>query len=78
MMNERTETSSRLRLDRLAVAEVMTMDPVTVGIERQPRRRRATPRRVNDQDEPIGVLSVTDNVTLIADEWARRTSRRKR
>ena len=33
MTIERAETSSRLRFDRLAVADVMTMDPVTVGVD---------------------------------------------
>lgn len=147
MTSERAETSSQLRFDRLAVADVMTMDPVTVGVDarveaaeqllaayrisglpvvdaaghlvgvlsrtdlfleggvvlRQLVRGRASGLRVgevmssppltvglsatlaeaarimrdervhrlvvvNDQDEPIGVLSATDYVTLIADE----------
>lgn len=146
MTSERAETSSQLRFDRLAVADVMTMDPVTVDVDArleaaeqllaayrisglpvvdaaghlvgvlsrtdlfleggvvlsQLVRGRASGLRVgevmssppltvglsatlveaarimrdervhrlvvvNDQDEPIGVLSATDYVTLIAD-----------
>lgn len=33
MTSERAETSSQLRFDRLVVADVMTMDPVTVGMD---------------------------------------------
>ena len=33
MSSEPTETSWQLRFDRLAVADVMTMDPVTVGVD---------------------------------------------
>jgi len=146
MSSEGTDTSSELRFDRLAVADVMTMDPVTVGADAtveaaeellasyrvsglpvvdagghlvgvlsrtdllleggpvmsQLLRGRATGLRVgelmsrppltvglsatlvdaarimrdervhrlvvvNEQGEPIGVLSATDYVTLIAD-----------
>jgi CBS domain-containing protein len=146
MSSEPTETSWQLRFDRLAVADVMTMDPVTVGVDAtveaaeqllaayrisglpvvddagqlvgvlsrtdllldggpaltQLVRRRASGLRVgelmssppltvslsatlveaarimrdervhrlvvvNEQDEPIGVLSATDYVTLIAE-----------
>jgi CBS domain-containing protein len=146
MSNKGTEKSSQLAFDRLAVADVMTMDPVTVGIDAsveaaeqllaayrvsglpvvdadgrlvgvlsrtdllleggpvlsQLVRGRASGLRVgeimsrppltvglsatlaeaarimrdervhrlvvvNEQDEPIGVLSATDYVTLIAD-----------
>lgn len=146
MTSERAETSSQLRFDRLAVADVMTMDPVTVDVDARVEaaeqllaayrisglpvvdaaghlvgvlsrtdlfleggvvlsqlvRGRASGLRVgevmssppltvglsatlieaarimrderihrlvvvNEQDEPIGVLSATDYVTLIAD-----------
>ena len=146
MISERAETSSRVHFDRLAVADVMTMDPITVGVDAtveaaeqllaayrisglpvvdaaghlvgvlsrtdlfleggvtlsQLVRGRASGLRVgevmssppltvglsatlaeaarimrdervhrlvvvNEQDEPIGVLSATDYVTLIAD-----------
>lgn len=146
MTSERAETSSQLRFDQLAVADVMTMDPITVGVDAtveaaeqllaayrisglpvvdaaghlvgvlsrtdllleggvvlsQLVRGRASGLRVgevmsrppltvalsatlaeaarimrdervhrlvvvNEQDEPIGVLSATDYVTLIAD-----------
>ena len=146
MISERAETSSRVHVDRLAVADVMTMDPITVGVDAtveaaeqllaayrisglpvvdaaghlvgvlsrtdpflegsvtlsQLVRGRASGLRVgevmsrppltvglsatlaeaarimrdervhrlvvvNEQDEPIGVLSATDYVTLIAD-----------
>jgi len=146
MTSERAETSSQLRFDRLVVADVMTMDPVTVDVDAtveaaeqllaayrisglpvvdaaghlvgvlsrtdlfleggvvlsQMVRGRASGLRVgevmsrppltvglsatlseaarimrdervhrlvvvNEQDEPIGVLSATDYVTLIAD-----------
>jgi CBS domain-containing protein len=146
MSSKGTEKSSQLAFDRLAVADVMTMDPVTVGIDAsveaaeqllaayrvsglpvvdadgrlvgvlsrtdllleggpvlsQLVRGRASGLRVgeimsrppltvglsatlaeaarimrdervhrlvvvNEQDEPIGVLSATDYVTLIAD-----------
>lgn len=33
MTSDRTDTSSQLRFDRLAVADVMTMDPITVGVD---------------------------------------------
>ena len=33
MINETTQITSQLRFDRLAVADVMTMDPVTIGVE---------------------------------------------
>ena len=33
MSSEGTDTSSQSRFDRLAVADVMTMDPVTVGVD---------------------------------------------
>ena len=33
MNSEPTETSWQLRFDHLAVADVMTMDPVTVGVD---------------------------------------------
>jgi len=33
MSSNRTETSSSLRFDRLAVADVMTMDPITVAVD---------------------------------------------
>lgn len=33
MTSERAETSSQLRFDRLVVADVMTMDPVTVDVD---------------------------------------------
>ena len=147
MNSERTETSSQLQFDRLAVGDVMTTDPVTVDVDAtveaaeqllaayrisglpvvdaaghlvgvlsrtdlfleggvvlsQLVRGRASGLRVgeivsrppltvglsgtlveaarimrdervhrlvvvNEQDEPIGVLSATDYVTLIADE----------
>ena len=147
MNGERTEASSRLQFDRLAVGDVMTMDPVTVDVDARVEvaeqllaayrisglpvvdaaghlvgvlsrtdlfldggaawsklaRGRASGLRVgeimssppltvglsgtlaeaarimrdervhrlvvvNEQDEPIGVLSATDYVTLIADE----------
>ena len=147
MNSERTETSSQLRFDRMAVGDVMTMDPVTVDVDARVEvaeqllaayrisglpvvdsagrlvgvlsrtdlfleggvmlsqlvRGRASGLRVgeimsrppltvglsgtlaeaarimrdervhrlvvvNDKDEPIGVLSATDYVTLIADE----------
>jgi CBS domain-containing protein len=33
MASETTQITSRLRFDRLAVADVMTVDPVTIGVE---------------------------------------------
>jgi CBS domain-containing protein len=33
MSSDRAETSSQVRFDRLAVADVMTMDPVTVAVD---------------------------------------------
>jgi CBS domain-containing protein len=150
MTSERMEISSQVRFDRLAVADVMTMDPVTVSVDARVEaaeqllaayrisglpvidagghlvgvlsrtdlfleggvvlsqlvRGRASGLRVgevmsrppltvglsatlaeaarmmrdervhrlvvvNEQDEPIGVLSATDYVTLIADGSAR-------
>lgn len=146
-MKERTETSSQLRFDRMAVGDVMTTDPITVDVDARVEvaeqllaayrisglpvvdsaghlvgvlsrtdlfleggaelsrlvRGRASGLRVgeimssppltvglsgtlaeaarimrdervhrlvvvNEQDEPIGVLSATDYVRLIADE----------
>ena len=147
MSSERMETSSQLRFDRMAVGDVMTTDPITVGVDARVQvaeqllaayrisglpvvdgaghlvgvlsrtdlflegesvlsqlvRGRASGLRVgeimsrppltvglsgtlaeaarimrdervhrlvvvNEQDEPIGVLSATDYVKLIADE----------
>jgi CBS domain-containing protein len=65
----------RGRASGLRVGEVMSSPPLTVGLSatlveaarimRDERVHRLVV--VNEQDEPIGVLSATDYVTLIAD-----------
>ena len=68
MSSEGTETSSQLRFDRLAVADVMTMDPVTVGVdatveaaEQLLAAYRVSGLPVVDADgRLVGVLSRTD------------------
>ena len=66
----------RGRASGLRVGEIMSSPPLTVGLSaslaeaarimRDERVHRLVV--VNEQDEPIGVLSATDYVTLIADE----------
>jgi len=66
----------RGRASGLRVGEIMSRPPLTVGLSgtlaeaarimRDERVHRLVV--VNDKDEPIGVLSATDYVTLIADE----------
>ena len=68
MNSQPTETSWQLRFDRLAVADVMTMDPVTVGVddsveaaERLLVAYRITGLPVVDgAGQLVGVLSRTD------------------
>ena len=68
MVSEPTQISSQLRFDRLAVADVMTMDPVTIGVDESVEaaeqlmasyRIRGLP--VVDADgHLVGVVSQTD------------------
>ena len=68
MSSNRTEASSSLRFDRLAVADVMTMDPITVAVDARVEdaeqllaRYRISGLPVVDGDgQLVGVVSRTD------------------
>ena len=68
MSSRPTETSWHLRVGRLAVADVMTMDPVTVGVDAtiEVAERLLAAYRisglpvVDDTGQLVGVLSRTD------------------